>query len=560
MNPLRDYQEKVIDDLRQGLIQGHLRQILASSTGSGKTVMIANVIHRASQKGNKTLFIVDRIELIEQAVQHLREMNLNVGVLQAENTNYSSECDVIVASIQSIRSRRAPPSGFIVIDECHILHKAHIELMQSWDNVPVIGLSATPLRKDLGQYFTRLVRGPSIQELTEQGFLVPARAYCPSAQQMHEALKEVATRRGDYAEKELAAVMNSKNIIGDVISHWQEKAHDRPTLVFAVNIAHSKQIVHDFTTAGIRAEHLDYKTDKEQRKEIIHNFRNGKIQILSSVQVLGVGFDVPVASCAILARPTLSEALHIQQVGRVLRPDNDKHDALILDHSGNCLRFGLPVDFIVPELSELEHKATTKEKRNKKKAALCQNCEAVLPAYTQTCPECGTDIPSRTNDVQQTDGRLIEYGSDDDGTASYTEAEKQNWYQAIVWSYQHTRVNQPLNCAYYAYQYKFNEKPKWSWRSLDAVEPTEEQARWMQHYFIRKRKGWGKKEAAIKRFECPHCGGHKSEEHVGTGPHHKQLRCADCGRHIQWLKKPEPAYSETGLVDAHSGNNWLEAK
>ncbi len=481
MIELRDFQQDIVDELRRGLMAGHLRQMLAMPTGSGKTVVASHIIHRAARNGHRSMFIVDRIELVEQAARHLEAIGLRVGVMQGENTSRRPDDEVIVASVQTVRSRGAPPAGFVVIDEAHILHKAHIELMQAWDRVPFIGLSATPLRPDLGKHFTNLVRGPTVAWLTEQGFLVPVRAFCPAAAKLQAVLAEVAIRRGEFVERDLERALNSKELVGDIITTWQEKAEGRPTLVFAVNIPHSKSIIDDFLAEGVSAAHLDAYTPKDARKEIIAGFRAGDILVLSSVNVLGIGFDVPDAACGILARPTLSEALHMQQQGRLIRPAEGKTDAIILDHAGNTIRFGLPHHFAVPDLGQGEH-ATASAKRKQARLVTCGSCDAVIEPDQRVCPSCGIDRPTRTSEVLYRDGQLVAYGVDA-VEEPHTPQAKRRWYRAFLWNADlrgHKR-----GWAYYAYQAKFGEKPAWGWRADVGVEPTYEQARWIRSYYIR---------------------------------------------------------------------------
>ncbi len=121
------------------------------------------------------------------------------------------------------------------------------------------------------------------------GYLVPATAYCPSQDMIDEVLIGVKTLADDYNQKQLSEAVNVKVIIGSIVTTWKSKASDRQTLVFAVDIAHSKSIIEDFVSAGISAAHLDAYTPDEDRKEIIQRFRDGKIQVLSSVNVLGIG-------------------------------------------------------------------------------------------------------------------------------------------------------------------------------------------------------------------------------------------------------------------------------
>ncbi|MEW8230380.1 MAG: DEAD/DEAH box helicase family protein [Candidatus Thiodiazotropha endolucinida] len=531
MKTLRPFQETVIDELRSGLIQGHKHQLLALATGSGKTVTAAHMIHRAAKKRHKSLFVVDRVELVSQAVNHLSEIGLKVGTFQSENTMVRASDEVVVASIQTIRSRGAIPSGFVIIDEAHILHQAHIDLMRQWDNVPIIGLSATPLREDLGKYFTNLVRGPSIQWLIENGYLTPSRAYCPTAEALEKALDNVKTRAGDYAENELSTALNRKELIGDLITTWKERGESRPTLTFAVDIAHSKAITQEFQSEQIEAAHIDAYTKSDERAEIVDAFKAGEIKVLSSVNVLGVGFDAPEASCAVLARPTLSEALHMQQIGRVIRPAEGKSDAVILDHSGNTIRFGLPEHFEVPDLGTDDRQPANK-KRKQVRMVTCSSCGAVMEPGQRTCATCGIERRVTPSEVHQNDGELIAYGSEDTGTKQYSVSTKRNWYKGLLWYANHQNYNQ--GWVYHKFIEKFSEKPSYDWQRLKPEPPTAEMSRWIKSQHIR----WAKSKKKSKPIDhCKHCGSTDLERLPGKGPHAFGIGCTDCGRHLGWISK-----------------------
>lgn len=484
---LRDYQIQAINDVEAGIAAGHVRQILCLPTGSGKTITAGAMIQRQRAQGRRALFIVERLALVDQAVRAFSALGLHVGIYQGENTQRSVYDDVVVASAQTIAARkRAPLADFIVIDEAHILHKVHIELMRAWGAVPVVGLTATPLRPDLGKYFSRLVRGPSVQELTDWGFLVPARAYCPSAAQMDRILSSVRTQAGDFQAKDLAKAINRKELVGDIVGTWQAKAADRLTLAFAVDIAHSKAIVDDFQAAGVPAAHVCAYTPEAERNELFALFRSGELRVLSSVAVLGIGFDVPDAACAILARPTLSEALHMQQAGRVLRPAPGKQDALLLDHAGNTLRFGLPQHFRVPELGDIDH-AKTQAKRKQRRMVVCSKCGFALEPDQRTCPSCGVDRCTRTSSIVYLDGVLQEYGGQPGATDSLVD--RQEWYRAFLWRASY--MNRKVGWAYHAFLAKFDgAKPPYSWQRLEPKIPTEEQMRWIKYYEIRQAKQW----------------------------------------------------------------------
>ena len=142
MIELYPFQQDLLNALRAGYAAGHRCQLCALATGGGKTVVASHAIHAAAQKGRTSMFIVDRIELVGQAARTLTDIGLKVGTFQGDNTFLHDDDEVVVASIQTIKARSAPPAGFVIIDESHILHKAHIDLMNRWDLVPFIGLSA----------------------------------------------------------------------------------------------------------------------------------------------------------------------------------------------------------------------------------------------------------------------------------------------------------------------------------------------------------------------------------------------------------------------------------
>lgn len=507
MKKLYPQQEDVVLKLRDGFKAKHTRQMLAAPCGFGKSVVASHIIHSAAAKGNKTLFIVDRICLVEQAAEHLRGMGVHVGILQADNTCLSVRDEVVVASIHTLASKRhrhVPPAKLIVIDEAHILHKAHIDLMNRWNNVPVIGMSATPLRNDLGKYFTNLVRGPSIQWLIDNGFLTPVRAFCPSPDVLDEAIGGVKIRSGDFAEGDLAKAMNSRELVGDIVETWKQRGEGRPTLCFAVDIAHSKAIVEEFFMAGVSAAHMDAYTDADERKGIISRFKHGEIDVLSSVNVLGIGFDYPGASCAILARPTMSQALYMQQIGRVMRTCEGKEDAIILDHSGNTLRFDLPENFIVPDLGDgTTPKNAEKPKPTDKKQSTCKHiipphskpCGAVLPPGTLTCPSCGMDRDVKKSNVTYIDGELVAYGSKADGKKK-EETTPLEWYLGLRW---HGGMKGYSDgWAYHKFKRRFDMEPEAVWKKLEPIPPKPNIARWITSEQIRYAKGRKKAQGQLK--------------------------------------------------------------
>jgi len=483
----RDYQLEALNRLSEGWGASHQKQILTMPTGSGKTATAVELIRLNVAQGRRCLFVVHLIELIPQTVRHLDALGIKAGILQGDNTR-NLDADCVVASIQTISSRGCPP-GFmlVVIDECHVLHKAHIELIRAHTNAApdrlVIGLTATPLRPDLGRHFENMVTGASIRQLTDAGYLCKLRAYAPGRDDMERLLDTVAIdyKQGDYQSGELGRKLSTKKIVGDVVSTWIERAANRKTLVFACNVAHAETLRDSFIAEGIQAETISYRTDDAERRELIARFRAGDIQMLTSVDVLAIGFDVPDVECGIMARPTLSQIVYLQQAGRLLRSSPGKTDALLLDHAGNSLRFGLPIDFEPPALGEGDTRFSQKKLREHK-ARNCANCEAVLPPSVPTCPECGHDQPMRKPRVEHLPGELVEVGKQSSALAD-GKAERQRFYQMLK-HIQKSRGYKP-GWVYAKFVEKYERIPPRHWRNLPAIPPDQSVLNWVRYSQIR---------------------------------------------------------------------------
>lgn len=269
----------------------------------------------------------------------------------------------------------------------------------------MVGLSATPERLDgrgLADHFDAMVRGPSVAELIDAGFLSKYRLFAPATVDT----SGLHRRMGDYVTGELDERINTPRITGDCISHYQRFAGGTRAVVFCVSIEHSKAVARAFTAAGIPAIHIDGTTEHGLRDGMLADFRRGAIRVLTNVDLFGEGFDCPSIETAILLRPTMSAAMYLQQVGRALRPAEGKETAVILDHVGNSHTHGMPDDDRVWELT-----ATAVKERKKAEVPsprICPSCFGVNRAGTQVCKLCGNPFPIDAREVKQVDGELAE--------------------------------------------------------------------------------------------------------------------------------------------------------
>lgn len=407
---LRAYQNEAINQLDDCLNRNVKSVIFDIPTGGGKTTIASDILASCHQDNMRAVFVCDRRELINQTSARLDEDNIDHGIIMADHEKTSWKKQIQVASIQTLARRQKLEVDLIIIDECHVLHKAHLQLIKDNPEAIVIGLSATPYSKGLGKHFQEKIRVASVQELIDLGFLVQPRVFAPSSPD----LEKIKVVRGDYDEEELAKATNTPKLVGDIVEHWIQLAKNKPTLVFAVNIAHSKAIREEFIKHEINCEHLDCFTSEEDRKNIIRDFRAGQIEVLTSVDILSKGFDYPGAEVAVLARPTKSLSLYIQQAGRVLRisPTTNKTNCLILDHAGVTEAHGFITDDrdIKLDMGNKVEASAKVEKKENKSICVCPSCAFVKTTFV--CENCGYEFKKKSQ-IISSEGYLIEIKQDD---------------------------------------------------------------------------------------------------------------------------------------------------
>ena len=317
LRPLWPHQDRAIERTRQSLRAGKKRPLIQAPTGFGKTLMAAHLIKGALDKGNNVIFTVPALSLIEQTVDAFRKEGIySVGVIQGDHILTDPTQPVQVCSIQTLARRQKPEAALVIIDEAHRMFESVNEWMAdpAWAEVPFIGLSATPWSRGLGQYYDDLVVAARTGDLINDGYLSPFVVYAPS----EPDLSDVHTVAGEYHQGELADACNTSTLVGDVIETWIKRGEDRPTLCYGVNRAHAEHLQQRFREAGVAAEYIDCFTDNAERDRIFRRFDAGTTRIICNVGTLTTGFDRDVR-CIIDAKPTKSEILFVQTIGRGLR-------------------------------------------------------------------------------------------------------------------------------------------------------------------------------------------------------------------------------------------------
>jgi superfamily II DNA or RNA helicase len=406
---LRPYQQQLELNIRRAIAGGSRAPLIVAPTGSGKTVLFSHIAAGAGNKGNRVWILVHRAELVDQTSRTMRELGVSHGIIAA-GWPVNPLPHVQVVSVQTVVRRTGGliPPQVLIIDECH--HAAAgtwKRIITAFPQAIRLGFTATPERLDgkgLADSFDVLIRGPEVAWLINNGFLSRPVYYAPPNQLNLDALH---VRGGDFAKDELAAAMDKPMITGDAVEHYSRLCPGVPAIAFCASVKHAEHVAQAFNAAGYSAASIDGTLDRIERRRRIRALGDGGLQVLTSCELISEGTDVPNVTAAILLRPTKSLAMHLQQIGRILRVAPGKERAVILDHVGNCLRHGLAEEVREWSLEgrpKKAKKAGDQETVSVRQCPQCYACHEPAPF----CPECGHKYELKKREIEQQEGELVE--------------------------------------------------------------------------------------------------------------------------------------------------------
>lgn len=335
---LRDYQQEAIQSAMQARREGLRRLLICLPTGAGKTVIFSELCRIAT---HNVLVLAHREELLQQARSKIAQMTENKIKISIEqgDMHSSSDAKVVVASIRSLRSDRLQALqkrhnfGLIIYDECHHAaaddNKRVLEELGAFDpdwTGTLIGFTATTKRADgigLDKVFEAIVYDRSVLDMIKEGYLVNLRGYRINTS------AELYNLLGDDEALEEEVDIESRNAL--VARSIQELARDRRTIVFCVTVLHAINMAKALNGLGIATGVIYGDMPREKRTQVLKDFRAERLQCLTNVMVLTEGFDDPGVSCIAMARPTKSESLYAQCIGRGARLFEGKEDCIVLD-------------------------------------------------------------------------------------------------------------------------------------------------------------------------------------------------------------------------------------
>jgi len=485
---LREHQIEVVDKIKQGFEQGHTRQMLYAPTGFGKTEVAMAIMKAVSEDYKKTAMILDRIVLVEQTSVRLSKYGIEHGVMQSNHWRHRPDERIQICSAQTLERRlNFPDIELLVIDEAHIMRAKTVEFIKNNPQIRVIGLTATPFTKGLGDIYTHVVGASPTGELIEKNWLVPLKVYIAKEIDMSGVTKLAGEWKADDVTK------RGMQITGDIVVEWIKKTHEifdgpRKTIVFCSGVEHGRDLVRQFAESGYNFVSISYREDDEFKRQTIEDFSRPDTEIhgLIATDILTRGFDVSDVMIGVSARPfSKSFSSHVQQLGRVMRPNEGKEFALWLDHSGNFLRFRDDWEHLfndgVQTLDEGNYESTKREPTEKeKKQAKCPKCDALWISQTNVCLSCGHERQFISNIISIA-GELEELEE------SNRKLQKNNtdFYSELM--YYGKLKGYKDGWAAYKYKEKFSVFP--NGLRVDPKPPTPETLRWIKSRMIAFSKG-----------------------------------------------------------------------
>lgn len=421
---LHDYQSDAINAIyNKWKTKKHI--LLWSATGSGKGEMAAYIAQDAAKDGMPVVMVVRGRELVKNLSERLDKYKIDHSVHMAGHYRFNRKKLIQICSIDTMKARNDYPYSdvqcIVIIDEAH---KTYDDIFERYPIQYKLGLTGTPF-SDMSMYHD-YVQPLELYELRDRGILVPDKIYAPHVIDT-SSLRIVA---GDFKRDQVEQLVTNGEIVGNVIQDYIDLGESRPAVCFAVSVEHSKQLCDEFNRRGIKAIHCDASSSDDERKKAKEGLENGSIKVLCNVDIFSVGWDCPIVSCVILARPTWSLIWYLQAVGRGLRSMSGKADCIVLDNAGNVFRHGTPYR---PRDISLEKPEKGKKKKYNIDEAVrtCFECYAVYESKLIDCPYCGATPPVR--EIKKIEGVLKLYNETEVEKEERKKREAQNAYHKLLW-------------------------------------------------------------------------------------------------------------------------------
>jgi DNA repair protein RadD len=412
---LRKYQNEAVETIYSAFENRENFTLIQAATGSGKTVIFCHLIRKILSECSyaRIAVIAHRRELIMQARDKMLKVDpdADIGIACSSlEKKKTVDKNITIGTIQTLANQsKCAPFNYIIIDEVHRLPTKDkksqmgsflISMLEKNPGLKVLGVTATPYRMNHGYIYGDLCKTPyanwfkkknfsiGIDDLQEQKFLCDY-LYMVAEGSIGKELESVSLNSfGEYKTEDLENKVIKHEHLQSAVKTLESQALDRRSIViFCVSILHAEKMKEVFLDSGIYTESIHSEMPIEARDRILEDFNQGKIRILTNVNVLTEGWDAPRTDCIMLCRPTLSAALYVQMVGRGLRTFEGKKDCMVLDLA-NCFQTHGSVKFpVIKHYTDYEDKDSMAiNERN------CPHCKEIIPLASIECPYCNQEL------------------------------------------------------------------------------------------------------------------------------------------------------------------------
>jgi superfamily II DNA or RNA helicase len=348
---LRPYQRLAFRLVLKRLREGETRLYVSLPTGTGKSHILAALAAHANTRG-RVLVLVHLQDLVLQLAQTLTGVELDVGIImqghrQVDHPVLAATPQSLLACWPECLGASETPITTVFIDEAHhaVLGSLYEQILVALEaafpqtSINVIGFTATPYRNDPKSMLSLLPTCAFIREIPEMitaGWLAPL-TWVPLPLPLDLSTLATTPQAGDldYAEPALARMLAQTALMEELVRQIVPRLEQRPTLVFALSVAHAEQLAALFAQAGCAAVAVSGRASSTQRQRLYEQWRTGSIQIVCNCSLLTEGFDFPAIAALVIARPTRSPNFYLQMLGRGMRTASGKRDCLVFDLLGN---------------------------------------------------------------------------------------------------------------------------------------------------------------------------------------------------------------------------------
>lgn len=473
----RQYTLDAIDALTNGLKE-EKEFLLQAIMGAGKTVITCKVIEKYFFESHiRFLILCHKPNLIEQFQKTFREKTAipqhEIGISCASLDSKVINKRITIGSVQTFvnKIKCYQECDLLVIDEAHRIEigkgsrydKVINILRYKNPDMRIVGITATPYRLGHGYIYGNRCVGKNLfpnlnhrityEELKSQCYLMPLEGKIAVNSSLSKDMKSVETS-GDYILNQLSDVMVKEIHLQTAVDGIKQYCNGfKHICVFCCSIDHAEKLKN---LIGDRCTTVHSELSKKEQKFNLDNWKRGITPIITSINILAEGFDFPPLDCLVNARPTLSSALWLQMIGRVLRISEGKDRAFLLDLTGNTEYFGTDLDNIRVNIPKQIEEKEKKEHQFEKE---CPECHTFVHVARFDCPNCGHEYPAR----EQIEATAIPELKD----IKFSEPEEHTVHEVVFFRHQKEGKPDSVRVEFHNENYPYRSKIASDWLCFD---------------------------------------------------------------------------------------------